>query len=122
MAAHKRRRSGVRVNSGSVGGILVAMPEGRIDGENAYRFRRLMEVTIADASGGIIVDCKDLEELTSAGLSAFLMVARQLEDKGVGFALCSLSPRIAEIFQVTGFDRIIPICSTRDEALLRVKS
>lgn len=97
------------------------MPEGRLDGQSAWQFRRLMEATVGDASGGVVIDCKDLQDSTSAGLSAFLVIARQLEDKGVAFALCSLSPRIAEVFEVTGFARILPICATRDEALLCVK-
>ena len=122
MPASSRRRPGMRVNSDSIGDVLVVMPEGRIDGESAHQFRRLMEASIGEESGGVIVDCKDLQELTSAGLSAFLVIARQMEDSGTVFALCSLTPRIAGILQVTGFDRILPICATRDEAFQRVKT
>ena len=112
----------MRVNSDSIGDVFVVMPAGRIDGESAYPFRRLMETSIGEESGGVIIDCKDLQELTSAGLSALLVIARQMEDSGTAFALCSLTPRIAGVLHVTGFDRILPICATRDEAFQRVKT
>ena len=121
MALRRTNRLGVRVSSESHGSTLIAKPEGRIDGTNAHQFKRLMEVTVADSSGTVIINCMQLQEVTSAGLSAFLMVARMLEKQDTVFAVCSLSPRIAEIFRVTGFDQIIPICGSREEAYARIE-
>lgn len=121
MVPRRAGRPGVQVHSETRGSVLIVMLAGRIDGANAYQFKRMMDATVADHSGSVIIDCENLGELTSAGLSAFLILARALEKEVNGFTFCSLSERIAGIFQMTGFDKIIPICGSREEAFARIE-
>lgn len=43
-------------------------------------------------------------------------MARRLAERGVAFALCSLSGNVREIFEVSGFDRVVAVHRTRDDA------
>ena len=45
------------------------------------------------------------------------MTAKSLQRREARFALCSLSEPVREIFEVSGFDKIIPIHSSQDEAI-----
>ena len=97
-------------------GTLIAYVAGRIDGANASDFKRTMEALIGEEKT-VVVDCGQLSEITSAGLSAFLMISRILEDQSKRFALCCLAPRLKGIFAMTGFDKIISVHATQAKAL-----
>ena len=95
---------------------LIAYAAGRIDGSNALDFKRSLQAVLGDEAT-VVVDCREVTEISSAGLSAFLMIARELREQGVRFALCRLTPRVRIAFEMTGFDKIIPVHATRETAL-----
>ena len=101
-------------------GALIARAVGRIDGANARDFEAAVQSAISESEAPVIIDCEDLSYISSAGLRAILLIAKTLGKRKVKFALCSLSEPIAEIFQISGFDQIIPVCGSRAEALATV--
>ena len=107
----------MRLRTETDNGTLVVQPEGRIDGAAAIDFRRSMEAVIGDDCDNVLVDCKSIRGISSAGLSAFLMISRTLSSQGINFALFSLPPRMRGVFSMTGFDKIIPVHPSRAEAL-----
>ncbi len=106
----------MRIRTETHSETLIAYAAGRIDGSNAFDFTRSMQALFGDESA-VVVDCHQVTEVSSAGLSAFLMIARELQEQGVRFALCCLEPRIRYVFEMTGFDRIIPVHASREGAL-----
>lgn len=106
----------MRIRTETQNGTLIAYAAGRIDGSSAFDFKRSMRAVLGD-EGTVVVDCHDVTEVSSAGLSAFLMIARELREQGVRFALCCLPPHVRDVFEMTGFDRIIPVYATRGGAL-----
>lgn len=99
------------------GGTLVAMAEDRVDGTNASEFQQALEAAISEEDRVVILDCADLSYISSAGLRVVLLTARALQRQDSKFAVCSLSEQIREVFEISGFDKIIPVHSTRDAAL-----
>ena len=62
--------------------------------------------------------CSIFEPLTyisSAGLRAILLTAKNLQKRGAGFGICTLAPPIREVFAISGFDKIISTYETKDE-------
>ncbi len=110
----------MQIRTEAVNGTLIAYVAGRIDRTNAFDFRRSMQALIGEETT-VVVDCQDLSEVSSAGLSAFLMIARTLQDQGMKFALCCLAPRLRSVFEMTGFDKIIPVHASRANALDLIK-
>ena len=107
----------MRIRTETQNGTLIAFPAGRIDGSNATDFARSMMAISGDEFQVVVVDGQELTEVSSAGLSAFLLVARTLNELGSKFAMCCLSTRIREVFEMTGFDKIIPVHASRAGAL-----
>ena len=99
---------------------LIARAAGRIDGFNAQDFEATLHAAARDFEGPLIIDCEELSYVSSAGLRAMLLIAKSLNEKNVKFALCSLPPTIAEIFQISGFDQIISTHPSQPEALAAV--
>ena len=88
---------------------LQARPEGRIDSQNAMDFQEQLLEGIGDADRAVIVDLAEVSYMSSAGLRSVLLVAKTLRRRDVGFALCSLSAPIREVFKISGFDKVIRI-------------
>ena len=58
-----------------------------------------------------------LKFLGSAGLRAVFMTASDLEKRGAGLAVCSPPKPIAKVMRLSGMDQLIPVHSSRAEAL-----
>ena len=106
----------------SENGTLIAKAEGRIDGTNARDFEDAMHAAIGEREGAVIIDCENLSYISSAGLRAILLIAKALGKRDIEIALCSLSDSVTEVFQISGFDKIIPIHGSRTEALASLAS
>lgn len=89
-------------------GTLIAQVAGRVDSANAREFEQALSNAIGDDSR-VILDLGELSYISSSGLRVLLLVAKALRNKGAEFALCSLSDPIREVFEISGFDKIIPI-------------
>ncbi|MEO7319365.1 MAG: STAS domain-containing protein, partial [Chthoniobacteraceae bacterium] len=65
----------------------------------------------------VLVDCAELDYVNSAGLKVLLIAAKKLEALDGNFALCTLTPGVLMVFEMIGFNRIMKIAVTRDDAL-----
>ncbi len=105
------------VTSERQGGTLIAHVEGRVDGSNAREFQGDLESAINDDDRIVVLDLAQLSYISSAGLRVILMVAKTLQRQQAKFAVCGLSEMIREVFQVSGFDKIIPTHNSKEDAL-----
>lgn len=96
---------------------LVVSVSGRIDSGNARDFESEMDGVLKKAGRGVILDCAQLGYVSSAGLRVLLRVTRALDQRHVPFLVCSLSSMLSEVFQISGFHRIIPVAASRADAL-----
>ena len=65
----------------------------------------------------MIIDCGGLQYVNSAGLKVFLLTAKRIDALGGQFILASLGPSVFTIFRTIGFDKIMKIVATREDAL-----
>ena len=98
-------------------GVLSAQVGGRIDSSNAAEFEEAIRTAIEESDRAVIMDFEKLVYISSAGLRAVLLTAKFLGERNAKFALCSLADEIREIFEISGFDKIIAIHSSKAEAL-----
>ncbi len=97
--------------------ILIAIVLGRIDGSNADEFQRVLEAEINSADQALLLDFERVSYISSAGLRVGLIMAKQFNEPGRQFGLCSLSDPVREIISASGFDQIISIYESRDAAI-----
>lgn len=103
------------------GSVLVLKADGRIDGSNAADFLDSVEATIDRSESGVILDFANLTYISSAGLRIILLIAKDLKQRNVDFAVCSLSSSVADIFMISGFDQIIDLHESSAAALAALK-
>jgi anti-anti-sigma factor len=97
------------------GATTVAALEGRLDTATAPAAEE--KLTALLGQGPVVADLEGVRYVSSAGLRVLLKAAKQARGKGVGFSVCALQPAVREVFEISGFDKIIPFYATRAEAL-----
>jgi anti-sigma B factor antagonist len=65
----------------------------------------------------LVLNCQQLEYISSAGLRILLATAKQLQASGGELRVCSLSDLVQEVFEISGFDGILLVSKTEAEAL-----
>lgn len=98
-------------------GALIARAEGRVDGSNAREFQDALAAAIGDTERVVVLDLEQLSYISSAGLRVILLTAKNLEQQQAKFAICSLSASVGEVFRVSGFDKVIPVRDSQEEAI-----
>ncbi len=111
----------MQIDTVNEGGTLIAKTEGRVDGTNAREFQEALEGVIKDADHSVILDMEQLTYISSAGLRVILLIAKALERQDVKFGVCSLSDPIREIFDISGFDKVVNVSGSQSEALSAVQ-
>lgn len=103
--------------------VTYVIPQGRLDFDAAPGFQEAVERVMAAAvkPPAVIIDGAALEYVSSAGLRAFLLAARAAQRAGIPFALCALQPAVREVFDLSGFSRIIAVQADRATALAQAK-
>ncbi|MDE0160548.1 MAG: STAS domain-containing protein [Acidimicrobiaceae bacterium] len=120
LIATPRRCGPLNISTDRQGGALIAMAEGRVDGANALEFHEALEAAISPDDTGMVLDFEGISYISSAGLRVVLLVAKTLQKQNAKMAVCSLSDSIREIFEISGFDKIIPVHGSRADALAGV--
>lgn len=94
--------------------ISVVQPEGPISAANAAKFRA--ELSLAVESGSqdpLLVDLQKVEFLDSAGLMVLVNALSRTQKVNRKFGLCSVSPAITMIFELTQLERVFEIYENR---------
>ena len=99
------------------GGVLIARTADRIDGLNARAFEDALQAAISDCDRAVVLDLGQLTYISSAGLRVILLIAKMLQRQDGDLAVCSLSGSVREVFQISGFDRIIQTHESQEEAI-----
>ena len=97
--------------------VLSAQVGGRIDGSNVDEFEDAIRTAIEESDRAVVMDFEKLVYISSACLRAILLTAKSLGNRNPKFALCSLSDQIREVFETSGFDKVIAILPSKAEAL-----
>lgn len=106
----------------NVENVLVAEIEGRIDGVTAQEFEATVTSNIPEGGTPVVCDLSSVSYVSSAGLRAILVIAKRLSKTEASFSICGLSGSVAEVFRVSGFDKIIKVHGSREDALAEVKA
>ena len=70
-------------------------------------------------SGGIrlVLDCSQVRFLSSTALGGLMRIARKVRSSGGELRLCSVTPAVLDVLKLTRMDKVIEICTSREEAL-----
>ncbi len=99
-----------------VGEVEVLAPTGRLDTENAGDLELAIHECLNAGATRFLLDFSGVGYISSAGLSAVLMLAKAIDGKGE-LKLCSLNSSVRNVFDMAGFSKMLDIRVSRAEAL-----
>ena len=97
--------------------ISIFRLNGRLDSNTSQGFEKKIFDAISEGSKSMIVDFKDLDYISSAGLRVILKATKALNREEGKIMLCSMQDYVKEVFEIAGFDSFLPIVANIDDAL-----
>jgi anti-sigma B factor antagonist len=99
---------------------MVLSPPGRVDHQNAEGLRAALAPHLAECATGrdaLVLDCAQLEYISSAGLRILMLAAKQVKSQGGTMAIAAMQPVVAEIFEISRFNLVFQTHDTVRQAL-----
>jgi stage II sporulation protein AA (anti-sigma F factor antagonist) len=96
--------------------ITLLEPQGRLDAIGARPMETELAAHITGGRVFLIVDLTGARYISSNGLRVLLVAQKNAQQQGGALVLCGLNPRLREIVEMAGFDRVFEIFETRQAA------
>lgn len=90
---------------------------GRLDTSNYGELEKVLMDHINAGDIRILVDCANMDYVSSSGLRILLMALKRISQAKGKFVLCNLQDNIKEIFEISGFTTIFEIYGEKQTAL-----
>ena len=103
------------------GDVTILEITGRIDSTTAPVLGEKLSAELATPQRRIVLDLRQLEYISSAGFRVLLLASRRAEEAGTRFALCSVTGKVRQLFDVGGFLDLFPISGSREEAITALR-
>lgn len=101
----------------SQSGVNIFKLNGRLDSNTSQGFEKKIFQAIDDGSKSMLIDFKNLEYISSAGLRVILKATKALKREEGKMMLCDMQDYVKEVFEIAGFDSFLTIVGTMDDAL-----
>jgi len=88
------------------GGRCVVKVKGEIDIYTAAEFKKQINAAIEEVTGGLHIDCSELQYMDSTGLGVLIGALKRMKEQGRNIYLENLRPNVRKLFAITGLDKI----------------
>ncbi|BAU29105.1 SpoIIAA-like anti-anti-sigma regulatory factor [Aneurinibacillus soli] len=109
----------LRVDTECVEDVLIVRLEGELDHHTAELLRHKLEDDIMrNPVSHLLLSLENLHFMDSSGLGVILGRYKQMNARGGDMMVCSLSPVMYRMFELSGLFKILKIKESEHEALL----
>ena len=88
---------------------MLATVSGRLDTPAAVKAQQEITPLLENADKEIILDCTNLEYISSSGLRLFLTIRKETAAKGGKVVIQNINDEIRKVFMMTGFFNLFEI-------------
>lgn len=99
----------IKIDIKEQNGGMVAFFKGRLDTPSAVQAQQDMDPLMQNADKEVILDCTDLEYISSSGLRLFLALRKETVAKGGKVVIEHINEDIQAVFTMTGFFNLFEI-------------
>ena len=93
--------------------------KGELDAHTAAELEAAIQKCLNDGNVSIIVNGKDLNYISSAGLGVFMAYIEEIRELDGDIKIAELAPRVFNVFDLLGFPVLFDIVRTEKEATER---
>jgi anti-anti-sigma factor len=113
----------IRFNEMRYADVVVLEPQGRLDQESSETFQNQLLALIGENSAdrtNLVLDMRGVTYISSVGLRALMVVAKQCSASNGKLALANLSAVVLEIFEISRFNLIIDVHDDVASAIMAI--
>jgi anti-anti-sigma factor len=94
--------------------VTIVQPKGYVNASNAVDFQSQLTTAVSSPDLSILlVDMEQVEYIDSAGLMALISALNLAQNLERRLSICSVSPSVRMIFELTQLDRVFEIFESR---------
>ena len=99
------------------GDVIILRVKGKLDATLSPNIEKKAVDLISKEHTKLLLDLTDVSYVNSAGLRMLLSIKKQTKAAHGKFILCALKNEVMEIIKICGFDHVLEIAKTEEEAL-----
>lgn len=107
----------MEIREKACGSVTILCPSGRIDAAHSEAFQTRLVAAVGRSAAQVVVDMADISYISSVGLRALMVAAKQTKATGGKLAVAGLQPVVLEIFEISRFNFVVKIFATVREAI-----
>lgn len=108
-----------KINHRQVDNVHVLELQGELDAHTASKLEDSLKTLIDTNKHSIIVNCRQLEYIASAGLGVFMAYIEDVRDLGGDIKLTNMTDKVYNVFDLLGFPTLYDIFPDESEAVER---
>lgn len=93
---------------------------GDIDASSSIYLDKAISDALDQNCDRIIIDCQELNYISSAGLGVFMSYIEEFNNRKVRLALFGLNEKVLNVFQILGLDQLLQIVEDRNNAKMLI--
>lgn len=97
--------------------VLILTLKGRLDAATVKAFLPLVVQRLDQGERRLLFDFSELEYINSSGLGILIMAYQKLEASGGKMAISGIKEYIQEVFDATGYSRLLSLHADLGEAM-----
>jgi anti-anti-sigma factor len=102
-----------------IDGVRRVVLSGRLDSATSGAFEKSLQNIFELAGSRVLMDFSSLDYISSAGLRVVLMMAKRAKQSQGQLVLHGLRPHVREVFEISGFLKILEVADAQEAALAR---
>lgn len=111
-----------KVNQREGEGVSVIDLKGYLDAHTATDLETTFQKLLNDKKYNIVVNCRDLSYISSAGLGVFMAFIEDVRKNNGDIKLTNMSAKVYNVFDLLGFPILYEIYKDEQEAILKFKA
>ena len=99
------------------GKVIIVEIKGALNSETSADFEEYINQLLQKKKLFLIINAVGLKYISSAGFGVFLYIQKKLMAANGFFIVCNISEEIYSLYKLLGFDKIMTIAGSKDEAV-----
>ena len=111
--------SDFKIQQREQGDVNVLDLQGYLDAHTAPKLEDAFASLIATGRYNIVVNCRDLSYISSAGLGVFMAFIEEIRQNSGDIKLSNMTPKVFNVFDLLGFPLLYDITKEEADAISR---
>lgn len=101
--------------------VLFIFISGYIDSYNCTNFIKELNKLIGKEYKKLIIDCSELNYISSTGIGCFASLVKELKEKNGDVIFININQKVSEVFSLLGVENIFTVKESKEEAIRHFK-